>query len=104
MLNVHRNSTISKPELLVGTRNAVMPSPSPGSPLVRAMIMSWSAEWIPVFHVFSPLITHSSPSRTAVVSMWVASEPCSGSVMPNAKPRRPSARSSIQSRCCSSDP
>ena len=32
--------------------------------------------------------------------MWVASEPCSGSVMPNAKPRRPSARSSTQSAFC----
>ena len=29
MLNVQRNSTISKPGLLVGTRNAVMPRPSP---------------------------------------------------------------------------
>ena len=44
---------------------------------------------MPVFHVFSPLMTHSSPSRTAVVSMCVASEPWSGSVMPNAKPRAP---------------
>ena len=80
------------------------PSPSPASPLVRAKIMSYWALWMPVFHVFSPLITHSSPSRTAVVSMWVASEPCCGSVMPNAKPSRPSARSSIHSAFCSSVP
>ena len=40
MLNVHRNSTISKPGLVTGTRNAVMPSPSPALPDVLAMIMS----------------------------------------------------------------
>ena len=43
---------------------------------------------MPVFQVFSPLMIHSSPSRTAVVSMCVASEPWFGSVMPNAKPAR----------------
>ena len=59
---------------------------------------------MPVFQVFSPLMTQSSPSRTAVVSMWVASEPCAGSVMPNAKPPRPSARASIHSAFCSSVP
>ena len=55
-----------------------MPWPSPASPLVRAKIRSYGAAWMPVFHVFSPLMTHSSPSRTAVVSMCVASEPCVG--------------------------
>ena len=63
MLNVHRNSTISKPGVSVGTRNAVMPVPSPGSPLVRAKITSWVALCRPVFHVLLPLMTHSSPSR-----------------------------------------
>ncbi len=81
-----------------------MPIPSPGLPLVRAKIRSYWALWMPVFHVFSPLMTHSSPSRSAWVSMKVASEPCSGSVMPKAKPRRPSARSSIHSAFCSSVP
>ena len=52
-----------------------MPRPSPAEPLVRAKIRSYGAAWMPVFHVFSPLITHSSPSRTARVSMCVASEP-----------------------------
>ena len=36
------------------------------------------ALWMPVFHVFSPLMTQSSPSRSACVSMNVASEPCCG--------------------------
>ena len=40
MLNVHRYSTISNPGPLVGTRNAVMPRPSPASPLVRAKMRS----------------------------------------------------------------
>ena len=71
-----------------------MPSPSPALPQVRAKIRSCCASAFPVFQVFSPLITHSSPSRTAVVSMWVASEPCSGSVMPNAKPLGPRQSSS----------
>ena len=43
-----------------------MPSPSPALPLVRAKIRSYCAVWMPVFHVFSPLMTHSSPSRTRV--------------------------------------
>ena len=43
-----------------------MPMPSPALPLVRAKIRSYCALWMPVFHVFSPLMTHSSPSRSAV--------------------------------------
>ncbi|GEM_PF-6322545 len=62
-----------------------MPSPLPGVPLVRAKMRSWEAVWTPVFQVFSPLMTHWPPSRAAWVSMYVASLPCSGSVMPNAK-------------------
>ena len=52
-----------------------MPSPSPALPLVRAITMSYCALWMPVFQVFLPLITHSSPSLTALVSICVASEP-----------------------------
>jgi hypothetical protein len=40
MLKVHRNSRTSNPGLSVGTRKAVMPSPSPAAPLVRAKIRS----------------------------------------------------------------
>ena len=85
MLNVHRYSSILKPGVLTGTRKPVMPWPLPGSPLVRAKTRSCEATWMPVFQVFSPLITQSSPSRTALVSMKVASLPWFGSVMPKAK-------------------
>jgi hypothetical protein len=71
---------------------------------VRAKIRSCFALWMPVFHVFSPLMTQSSPSRTAVVSMWVASEPCFGSVMPKAKPPVPSSILGTHSAFCSSVP
>ncbi len=54
---------------------------------------SCEAACTPVFQVFSPLITQRLPppcpsllTRRAVVSMNVASEPCAGSVIPNAKP------------------
>ena len=104
MLNVHRNSSTLNPSAATGVRNAVIPSASPGLPLVRAKMRSWDAAWMPVFQVFSPLITQSSPSRTAVVSMKVASLPWAGSVIPNAKPPRPSASRSIHSACCSGVP
>ncbi len=104
MLKVQSISSILTPGAFMGTRKAVMPSPSPAWPLVRAITMSYWALWMPVFQVFSPLITHASPSRSAWVSMWVASEPCSGSVMPKAKPRLPWARSSTHSAFCSSLP
>jgi hypothetical protein len=41
-----------------------------------------SARWPLVMKIFEPLMTHSSPSRTAVVLMPATSEPASGSVMP----------------------
>ncbi len=81
-----------------------MPWPLPGVPLVRAKTRSCVAVWMPVFQVFSPLITHSSPSRTAVVSMKVASLPWAGSVMPKAKCRVPAARASTHSFFCSGLP
>ena len=64
-----------------------MPSASPGLPLVRAKIRSCEAACTPVFQVFSPLMTQlAAVARRRVVSMKVASEPCAGSVIPNAKP------------------
>ena len=44
----------------------------------------------PVMNVFSPLMTHSSPSRTAVVRMLRASEPAPGSVIAKQLCRSPS--------------
>ena len=45
-----------------------------------------------------PLITHSSPSRTAVVRVPPASDPPSGSVSPNAPSASP--EQSLGSHCC----
>src|SRR5258707_1367131 len=86
MLKVHIYSSIFTPLLFAGTRKQVMPRASPSLPEVRANSAQWVATCMPVVHIFSPLITHpETPSRvacTARVSMWVASEPCSGSVKP----------------------
>ena len=62
MLNVHRYSSTVKPGEPTGVRNAVMPSASPGLPLVRAKIRSCEAAWMPVFQVFSPLM-HPAAAR-----------------------------------------
>ena len=86
MLKVHIHSSI----LIwsAGTRKTVMPDASPSSPLVRAKTMTWLTTCMPVVHIFSPLIrqpgTPSFSSRTARVSMKVASEPWLGSVRPKA--------------------
>ena len=42
-----------------------MPVAAARLPLVRAKTRLCEAVWMPVFQVFSPLITQSSPSRTA---------------------------------------
>lgn len=57
-----------------------------------------------VMNAFEPLITHSSPSRTARVWVPPASEPKPGSVSP--KPASASPLSSFGSHCafCSSVP
>ncbi|SIA34356.1 Uncharacterised protein [Mycobacteroides abscessus subsp. abscessus] len=104
MLKVQRYSSTLKPGASAGTRKAVIPRPSPGSPEVRANIRSASATCTPVFQVFSPLITQSGPSLTARVSMYVASEPCSGSVMPNPNTLVPPASPSTHAAFCSSEP
>ena len=38
-----------------------MPAPLPGVPLVRAKTRSCEAVWMPVFQVFSPVMTQSPP-------------------------------------------
>ncbi len=53
---------------------------------------------------FEPLITHSSPSRTAVVRVPPASEPAPGSVRPNAPRTSPAHSRGSHSRFCSSVP
>ena len=63
------------------TRKQVTPPSAPFSLSVTAKTMQKSAMSPPVMNVFSPLITHSSPSRTAEVRMFRASEPAPGSVI-----------------------
>ena len=63
------------------TRKQVTPPSAPRSLSVTANTMQKSAMSPPVMKVFSPLITHSSPSRTAEVRMLRASEPAPGSVI-----------------------
>src|SRR5258707_1233898 len=86
MLKVHMYSSTFTPFVFAGTRKQVMPRASPSLPEVRANSAQWVATCMPVVHIFSPSMTHpETPSRvacTARVSMWVASEPCSGSVRP----------------------
>jgi len=48
---------------------------------VTANTRQKSATSPPVMKVFSPLMTHSSPSRRAVVRMLRASDPAPGSVI-----------------------
>ena len=68
-----------------------MPRASPACPLVRANSMQCVATCMPVVHIFSPSMRQpgrpSRDSRTARVSMCVASEPWFGSVRPNARRR-----------------
>jgi hypothetical protein len=50
------------------------------SVLVRVTRNVYWQLWAPVVNIFWPLITHSSPSRTARVLTAARSEPVSGSV------------------------
>ncbi len=71
-----------------------MAASSPGS-TVRASRHSQSA-WVPlVIHILRPVITQSSPSRTALVRMPATSLPASGSLTATEvtiSPRRAGAR------------
>ena len=75
-----------KPGASVGTRKAV----TGGRPSVAAPVavkrMTYLVSGVPelVMNCLAPLITHSSPSRTAAVAMLPASEPPLGSVRPKA--------------------
>ena len=94
MLKVQRYSSTFTPGVALGTRNALMPFARPASPLVRANTTQCVATCMPVVHIFSPSMRQPSTplrvSRTARVSMCVASEPCCGSVSPNATMTLPS--------------
>ena len=105
MLNVHQKKSTLKPGASVGTRKAVMPTGEPGSPEVRAKMMSWVAWCSPELNRFVPVDAPTRRRRrTAVVSRNVASEPWFGSVRPKARRRVPSRKPGIHSAFCSSVP
>jgi hypothetical protein len=57
-----------------------------------------------VMKALEPLMTQTSPSRTAVVRVAPASDPPPGSVRPNAPSARPASRSGSQRSFCSGVP
>ena len=70
----------ANPGVSVGT--AISDTPAAPGPPVRAATTTWSARVADVMYVLAPLITTSSPSRTAWVRRLATSEPPSGSVTP----------------------
>ena len=82
-----------------------MPRASPSLPDVRANSAQWVATCMPVVHIFSPLmsqpLTLSRVAGTALVSICVASEPCSGSVRPKVMRYFPVIEPSIIAFCSS---
>ena len=68
------------PGVSMGTRNMVRPLCLGTSGFVRVSRITQSDTCAMVVHIFWPVITHSSPSRTAFVVMDATSEPWSGSL------------------------
>ena len=91
------------PGVSVGTRKAVMPLlPFDLSVMVKRRIASATGPLVIQF--FEPLMTYSSPLRTATVFWAAASEPASGSVRPKQPSFSPRAKGTRNSRFCSSVP
>jgi hypothetical protein len=68
------------PGVSIGTRNIVSPRCLDTSGFVRVSRNTKCASCAIDVNTFSPLITQSSPSRTAVVCDAATSEPASGSL------------------------
>ncbi len=77
---------------------------APLSGAVRTAVKTRSAECPLVMKDLEPLMTHSSPSRTAEVLSAPRSEPPDGSVMPIASRISPDATRGSQRSFCSSVP
>jgi hypothetical protein len=92
-----------KPGVFVGTRKAVMPL-LPASLFVMVNRTMASALGPTVIQFFEPLITYSSPRRTAVVFCAAASLPASGSVRPKQPSFSPRANGTRNSCFCASVP
>ena len=100
ILNTLRGRTIFTPGVSIGTRicDCWRCLGASGSVLTMQIITLQRGSPAPEVQCFSPLMTHSSPSRVAEVQMLVASdEATSGSVMP--KQDRISPASSGSSHC-----
>jgi hypothetical protein len=86
MLKVQRYSSIFTPGAWAGTRKAVIPLAVAVLAAGAGEQAQWVAACMPVVHIFSPSIRQPlwpwCSSRTARVSMKVASEPWLGSVRP----------------------
>ena len=70
----------SNPGVLSGTRKRVRPLCLGRAGSVRVSRKTWVANWALEVKIFCPLMTHSSPSRTARVLAPAMSDPPSGSV------------------------
>ena len=84
--------------------NTVRPRCFGTSQLVRARHSPQSDHQAPVVHIFEPLRTHSSPSRTAVVSAPATSDPPLGSDRNCIQISSPRRMAGTWRRFCSSVP
>lgn len=76
---------------------------APASP-VRTTVVTKSARQPEVMKVLAPLMTYSSPSRTAVVRIPATSEPPSGSVTASEPILAPSSVGLTQRSICTGSP
>ena len=76
---IWRIGTIVIPGVSIGSMNAVCPACLGTAGSVRAISSPQAEKRAPELHVFCPLTTHSSPSRTARVDSPARSEPAPGS-------------------------
>ena len=76
---IWRSGRISTPGARMSTTKPVRPLCLGRSGSVRAMISPMSLYWAPDVHTFWPVITHSSPSRSALVCRLARSLPAPGS-------------------------
>ena len=95
-----------KPGVSTGTKMAEISFRPFASCPVTAVTVTSRVMSVPplVIKALVPLITHSSPSITAVVRVAPASDPPSGSVRPNAPNAWPEHSAGSQLRFCSSVP
>ena len=98
------SETVS-PGVPAGTMIAEISLRPPCTPVTAVTVMR-SVIAVPelVMKLFAPLITHSPPSRRAVVAVAPASEPPPGSVRPNAPSPAPAASRGSQRVLCSAVP